>query len=84
MTIDGHVARPLMAHHELRPGDHYPIVKEEQDWLWIDVESLVFVRWKIRNGGVPLEYGYVFTLDPNLDMRPPQLPKGLSIPTCVQ
>ncbi|HET9833032.1 MAG TPA: hypothetical protein VFP91_15020 [Vicinamibacterales bacterium] len=84
-VIDGHVARPLMTHHEIRPGDYSatPIPPSQQDWLWIDVDSLYIVRWEIRDAGVSREYGYVFTHDPRLEVRPPKLPPGVVVPTCI-
>ena len=81
--IDGHASRAFVKHSELRPGDYSadPIPPEVQDWLWIDVESLFLVRWEIRNAGVSTDYGYVFTHDPALDVRPPD---GIDVSTCIQ
>jgi hypothetical protein len=86
--VDGHIARPLMTHHELRPADPLsnpvPYPADLQDHLWLDVDSLFLVRWDIRRAGVSNNNGYVFTHTPGVALHPPSLPKGAKIPSCVE
>jgi hypothetical protein len=86
--IDGHIARALVTHHEQRPVDRtsnsVPYPPELQDWIWIDVDSLFLVRWDIRRAGVSTDYGIVLIEEPNTELRPPTLRRGLVVPTCVE
>jgi hypothetical protein len=71
--VEGHSARALVKPHELRPGDYSatPIPPESQEYIWLDVDSLLVVRWEMMYAGVSTGYAYTFTADPTLDMRPP-------------
>jgi hypothetical protein len=86
-TVDGHVARPLIARNKARPSDLQnppPPARELEDWLWVDVESLFIVRWEVRASGVAFGYGYDFIHAPGLTLHPPAVPKGVKIPICIQ
>lgn len=80
--LDGRLVRPLVRHLELRPGDYSatPIPADTEEWLLINVETLLIRRWEIRDAGVSREYGWEFTPDSSLDFTPPN---ALTPPTCV-
>ena len=87
MTINRGDRAEFRTHAEWRvmdgDGNPRPVPPDLED-LWIDVESLVFVRWEIRRAGVSADYGAVFVEQPNTQLRPPAIPKGLTLPNCVE
>lgn len=56
-----------------------PLPPEEQ-FLWIDVDTLLPVRWEAADFGMLSDWGLTFTYDPALMLRPPD---GVVAPTCV-
>lgn len=78
--IDGREARAFVAPWRVRPGDAPELVAQVKQTLWIDVESLLPLRWEMTREGTPTGYGLIFTHRPSLRLRPPE---GVAAPECV-
>jgi hypothetical protein len=79
-TIDGHAARAMTAPWTPPPGalPAGPLVPNLRQQLWIDVASLLPVRWEIGAADRPayrMTFGYE-----SLDIRPPD---GVAAPDCI-
>ena len=79
-TIDGHAARALTAPWAAPPGalPAGPLVPNLRQELWIDVASLLPVRWEIGAADKPayrMTFGYE-----SLDIRPPD---SVAAPDCI-
>lgn len=83
---DGHDARALVAAARATWNTPAPVPASErlEDWLWIDLETFYPVRFQEHKFGTASRVGYRFSHAPGLDLMPPRLPRGLSLPTCVQ
>jgi hypothetical protein len=77
-TIDGRLARALVAPQ--RMGESFPSAVQIQQFLWLDVETLLPVRWELRRNGASFDYGLTFDNDPSLHLAPPD---SRWVPTCV-
>lgn len=79
-TIDGHAARAMTAPWTPPPGalPAGPLVPNVRQQLWIDVASLLPVRWEIGAADRPayrMTFGYE-----SLDIRPPD---SVAAPDCI-
>jgi hypothetical protein len=84
--IDGHDARALVAAARATWNAPAPVSASErlEAWLWIDLDSFYPVRFQEHKVGRASRVGYRFSHAPNLDLAPPSLPEGLSLPNCVK
>jgi hypothetical protein len=87
-TIDGHTARAFVGPwHAPRDAIYVPsIPRSAAQSLWIDVESLLPVRWSIAIptgpgiGGATTPNSLAFLYDDSLDIHTPE---GVTAPDCV-
>lgn len=79
-TIDGHLARAFIG-PGLQSSLPKPVAANQNQRLWIDVDTLLLVRWEITQEGTPLGYGYSFRYDPQVRIGPPA---GVAAPECVK
>ena len=70
-TIDGRVARALVASWRLSGDNRAVIPAEVKQVLWLDVETLLPVRWEMARAGKSTEYGLAFSYDPALRLIAP-------------
>jgi hypothetical protein len=55
--------------------------REVKQALWIDVETLLPLRWEMVVDGIATPYGLSFAHDPSLQIAPP---KDVRAPSCVR
>lgn len=78
--IGGRNARALVGPGRLFSYSTRTVPADEKQYLWLDVETLLPLRWEIMNGGVPTQWGLSFAYDRSLQLKPPL---GIRAPTCV-
>jgi hypothetical protein len=88
--IGERMARAFIAPWRLPPGAQAggPLPAGIVQSLWIDVASLLPLRWSISVPAMPErgapaipDYGLSFTYDPAIDLRPPD---GITPPDCIR
>ena len=82
-NMGGRQARAIVAHwtptFETTAGaTEMPAVDQV---LWIDVDSLLPIRWELAHDGVAFNCGFLLIQDPSLVLHPPE---GVPKPTCVR
>jgi hypothetical protein len=88
--VDDRMARAFTAPWRLPPGAQAggPLPAGVTQSLWIDIASLLPLRWSISvpampERGMPAipDYGLSFTYDPAIDLHPPD---GITPPDCIR
>jgi len=85
--IDGRMARAFVAPFQIPPGGQGGPPAGTTQSLWIDVETLLPLRWSLSVPAVPARgtpafsgYGLSFTYDASIELN---VPDGLTTPTCI-
>ncbi|HEY1305447.1 MAG TPA: hypothetical protein VGF24_17950 [Vicinamibacterales bacterium] len=81
-NIDEHLSRALVGptENDRKIDPDFGAPPNVKHVLWLDVRTLLPVRWEMVVDGEPTEIALQFVHDPSLALRPP---KGVKTPTCI-
>lgn len=79
--LDGHLARAVVGTGRISSESALSIPPGRKHYLWLDVKTLLPLKWELVRDGVPSEYGLSFEYDPSLHLEPPA---AIPTPTCVR